>query len=512
MNRHKSLSENQWIELVFFVGFLLGGFVRFFPGLQAGFPLNDGGMFLSMVRDLAVNEYALPKFTSYNLLDIPFAYPPFGFYIARLLADIFSLPELTLLRWLPPFVNSLSIVAFYLLASELLESKPRGALASAFYALTPGAFGWFVMGGGLTRSFGSFFLLLTVYSVLGLYKNGGKKFTALTMLFGALTVLSHPEAGIHAAASCLLVWIFFGRAVRSFFQSVIVAVGVLLLSSPWWATVISHHGLEPFLSAMQTGSHGTPLLTALGSLITVEGIIPISTALRVIGLAWGAWKRRYFLLAWAFLPFLVEPRSAPSVSHYPMTLLAALAFAEAFPALVARLRKTTIDLEALYSSRGFNAALFAAFFLLFIDSGLYGFRLVGNSLRLQDREAMTWVDKSAAGDAVFLVWTGIKSPEIDPYVEWFPALANRRNLTTLQGYEWLLSDGFYDQYGELARLQQCASVDCIELWAERMNWRYDYVAVFEGQNTDLDDLFAGELGYFEVYSRETVTIFERTTP
>jgi hypothetical protein len=195
-----------------------------------------------------------------------------------------------------------------------------------------------------------------------------------------------------------------------------------------------------------------------------------------------------------------------------MTLLAALAFAEAFPALVARLRKTTIDLEALYSSRGFNAALFAAFFLLFIDSGLYGFRLVGNSLRLQDREAMTWVDKSAAGDAVFLVWTGIKSPEIDPYVEWFPALANRRNLTTLQGYEWLLSDGFYDQYGELARLQQCASVDCIELWAERMNWRYDYVAVFEGQNTDLDDLFAGELGYFEVYSRETVTIFGRATP
>lgn len=512
MNRHKSLSENQWIGLVFFAGFLLGGFVRFFPGFQAGFPLNDGGMFLSMVRDLADSDYALPKFTSYNLLDIPFAYPPFGFYIARLLADIFSLPELTLLRWLPPLVNSLSIFMFYLLASELLESKSRGALASAFYALTPGAFGWFVMGGGLTRSFGSFFLLLTVYSVLGLYKNGGKKFAALIMLFGALTVLSHPEAGVHAAASCLMVWIFFGHTVRSFFQSVIVAVGVLLLSSPWWATVISHHGLEPFLSAAQTGSHGTPLLIALGSMLIVEGIIPITTALRVIGLAWGVWKRRYFLLAWVVFPFLVEPRSAPSISHYPMTLLAALAFAEAFPALVARLRKTTINLEALYSNRSFIAALFATVILLFIDSGLYGFRLVGNSLQLQDREAMAWADKSTAGDAVFLVWTGIESPEIDPYVEWFPALARRRSLTTLQGSEWLLSDGFYEQDADLARLQQCASVACVEAWAERMGWQYDYVAVFEGQNTDLDGLFAGEPGYLEVYSRETVTIFERTTP
>ena len=65
--------------LLLFVALLFGAIVRFYPAISNGFPLNDGGMFYTMVQDLKANGYALPQFTTYNHADIPFTYPPFGF-------------------------------------------------------------------------------------------------------------------------------------------------------------------------------------------------------------------------------------------------------------------------------------------------------------------------------------------------------------------------------------------------------------------------------------------------
>lgn len=505
----KTLTPIEWIGLILGIAIIFGVFVRFLPGLMAGFPLNDGGMFLSMIQDLHTSGYALPEFTSYNDLSIPFAYPPFGFYFARLVSDLFAVPELDLLRWLPPFVNSLSILAFYLLASKLLKSKSLGTLASAFYALTPGAFGWFVMGGGLTRSFGSLFLLLTVYSALRLFQSREKKFTALSILFGGLTVLSHPEAGIHAAVTCLLVWIFFGRSLTSLFNSILVGVGVFLMTSPWWGTVISFHGLTPFLSAVHTGSYGTPLWKALLGLIAGDGVIPILALLRLIGLGWGLWKKQYFLLAWVLIPYLVEPRSAPSVAFYPMTMLIALAFAEAIPYYITRFRKSTLVLDKLYKNTAYNAVLFLVLILLFIDSSLYGFRLVGNSLKPTDLDAMAWIQVNTPEDAFFLPLTGNPSPEIDPFIEWFPALAERRSQATIQGLEWTLAEEFFLRYTDLANLQTCTTADCVIDWSERTGLGYQYVVVREaGVSEEFLDSFEGSTEFQQVYSNEGVSVFK----
>ncbi len=112
--KNKGMTHAEWIFLLLGAVVFFGMVVRFFPGLQAGFPLNDGGMFLSMIRDLRGSHYSLPGLTSYNNLNIPYAYPPFGFYFARLISDLFKFSEITLLRWLPPIINTLSILAFYM--------------------------------------------------------------------------------------------------------------------------------------------------------------------------------------------------------------------------------------------------------------------------------------------------------------------------------------------------------------------------------------------------------------
>lgn len=247
--RQKTLTPKEWRMLFLGVTLLFGIITRFFPWLQAGFPLNDGGMFLSMIRDLRGSHYSLPALISYNNLTIPYAYSPFGFYFARLISDLFNFSEITLLRWLPPIINTLSILAFYMLVSLLLGSRRRAVVASIFYALTPGASAWFIMGGGLTRSFGSLFMLISLYWVFRLFRDGGNRELALSIVFCSLTVLSHPEVGIHTAASCILLWLIYGHSLRTALHSVIVLFACLLLSAPWWAGVFSYHGLAPFLSS-----------------------------------------------------------------------------------------------------------------------------------------------------------------------------------------------------------------------------------------------------------------------
>ena len=84
----KALSKDDQIKLILFVALLFGGIVRFLPVAMAGFPINDGGMFYVMVKELQANHFLLPAFTQYNLADIPFAYPPFGFYATALISSL----------------------------------------------------------------------------------------------------------------------------------------------------------------------------------------------------------------------------------------------------------------------------------------------------------------------------------------------------------------------------------------------------------------------------------------
>ncbi|MFN8412654.1 MAG: glycosyltransferase family 39 protein [Anaerolineales bacterium] len=510
IEQKKSLNADEWIKLILGIAFLGGIFVRFYPVFRAGFPLNDGGMFLDMVRDLKASHYSLPEFTSYNYLKIPYAYPPFAFYVSRVLSDVFFFSEISLIQWLPPFINSLSIFVFYFLACEILGSQSRGALASAFYALTPAAFGWFVMGGGLTRSFGSLFTLLSILWVGRLFKVGGNKALVLSVVFCGLAILSHPEAGIHTAAVCILLWLFFGRTRRSLIYAMIVGVGTILLSSPWWFTVISYHGFTPFLSALHTGSYGTSFLLAFYNLIfSRESFVPILVVLRIVSMIWATWKKEYFLIFWVVIPYLVEPRSAPSIAFYPLCMLIALATFDALPYIFSLfVHKNSKQNWEFHRSRTSNIFLILLFMYLFVESNFYGFKLVNNSLSKADLEAMSWVRRNLPAEGYFLPITGVPSPEIDPFIEWFPTLTGHHSQTTIQGYEWLLGEKFYDRYTDLSALQICESVLCVEEWSIRTNLSYDYIVLQKtalGQK--LIDSFAASEKYKSIYSTRSVEIY-----
>ncbi len=507
--------QPDWPALLLFIAILFGGLVRFMPSILARFPINDGGMFYTMAGELSLNGYGLPAVTTYNGLNLPFAYPPLGIYLASFLSDFGQIPLLAVFLWLPPLLSLLAIPAFYLLARAILSDDLRAALATLFFALAPGRYNWHVMGGGVTRAAGMLFLLLAIYYVFRLYHDEKLKLIPPAILFCSLAVLSHPEVGLQTAGLCAVLWLFLGRRWRGVLGSFLIVLGVMLLTAPWWATVISQHGLTPFLSALQTGGHATQdWLLFLTGLFTTGEFLPILLLLRVAGIIYAILTKRWLLIFLVIVPALVDPRSTASIAHLSLSMLAALGFLDALPALFKRIGGIKIN-PNLYQRMG-GVILLMISFILFLECGLNNFRLVNTTLTVEEREAMTWLRQNLPPDQNFLLITGRTYSMSDPVQEWFPVLSRHHSQTTLQGLEWTLGAEFEDRLYDLAELQSCSTLACLESFEERtgLTWAYLWLNRFvsdDFEDNSMHSLLFSVLAsdsYRLIYESDSVIIFE----
>ncbi len=478
----RSSSTGRWAELYLFAAILAGAAVRFGPTLLAHGVINDGGMFDAMIRDLIANRFLIPAYTTYNNLHLPFAYPPLSLYAGALLAAT-GIPVEAVLRWLPPLISSASVPAFYWMGTQMLGSRSKAALGAVAYALMPRSFSWYVMGGGLSRSFGVLFLLLTAGSAWLLFTTHDRRRLVLTAVFGAAAVLSHPETALHAAIVCALIWVFRGRDKTGTRDAALVAAGVLLLTSPWWGTVLAHNGWAPFASAMHTGAHtGTFWLPWITMGFAEETFATLLTVLGLLGLVVQCVRREWFLPVWLLLPFAVEPRSATAVAALPLSLLAGCGLADlVIPRIVALgsgWSEAATDWTSYMSDSGAVRAV-TGYVLLFALFGAFSYDLsLSNYIVPQPtRQAMQWVQAHAPSDARFLVLTGHTDPFSDPSTEWFPVLAGRTSMNTIQGQEWMLGPRFKPFLDDATQLQSClnSSPACLDEWASAQGLQYDYI-------------------------------------
>ncbi|MGZ3979400.1 MAG: glycosyltransferase family 39 protein, partial [Flavisolibacter sp.] len=231
------------------VAILIGGTIRLYGVLRSNFPINDGGLFYTMIRDLMANGYRLPVTTSYNQLGLPFAYPPLMLYLAGFLADLTHWGLLNIIRVLPAVFTVLAIPAFYLLAGIHLKNKVQVLFATIIFTFIPASFDWLIMGGGLTRSPAFFFALISLYFIYRLYTENRRQDILWVTVFSSLTILSHPETALHTAASAVVFFLFFGRNKKGLLRSLLIIALILLVTAPWWATVLIHNGISPFIAA-----------------------------------------------------------------------------------------------------------------------------------------------------------------------------------------------------------------------------------------------------------------------
>jgi hypothetical protein len=467
--------------LLLLLALLFGTFVRVLPVLQAGFPLNDGGLFYTMTSDLQAAHYTLPVVSSYNNLGIPYAYPPLPFYLAAFLLNITGLSLLEIVRWLPVVFSVLTLPAFFLLAQALLEDSLKAALATLIFALLPRAYEWVIMGGGVTRSPAGLFLILMAWGAYRLFREGGWKYILVTTLSAALIILTHPERALHAAATAAILWLYFGRSRKGVKQAAIVAGGVLALTAPWWITALAHYGWAPFALAFQSGGQRWLFWSPLLLLNFTDESIALVALLAVVGFAACLLRKKTFLPAWLVLAFFIDPRSAPHVVAIQTALLAALGLSEVlFPAL-ARLGKPPSgaedEKEFLATRRG--QWTLGYLLLMLLVNALLNLQTLGQLvLSSEDRSALAWVAASTPPDSRFLAVTWQGNAMLSPLLEWFPALGERTNISTVQGREWLPGkQNFTARLDAYPDLYACLFQDaaCLEQWAAARDDSFDYV-------------------------------------
>jgi hypothetical protein len=66
------------------------------------------------------------------------------------------------------------------------------------------------------------------------------------------------------------------------------------------------------------------------------------------------------------------------------------------------------------------------------------------ALSAEERKAMEWVAANTSEDSRFLVLSSALHWQKDYVAEWFPALAGRHSIITVQGHEWLPDGAFRD--------------------------------------------------------------------
>ena len=250
-----NLDKNKCIALLIF-GFVatsIGVFIRLYLPLEANFPLNDGGLFYTFSKDIIDSNFKLPFYTSYNYYQIPFAYPPLSFYMIAAISFIFKMDLLFAIRLVPPIITIFTIPAFFLFSYSYYKNAVNVIFAVFSYVFLPWSYMWLIMGGGVSRSVGAFFGILSLHSIFLLYTKRKKIFIISSGIFSSLTILSHLGFSAFVFISALIFILFLGRNRTSIIYSLYVGILVLVLTSPWWFTIITRHGIEPILSALNSG-------------------------------------------------------------------------------------------------------------------------------------------------------------------------------------------------------------------------------------------------------------------
>ena len=319
----------------------LGGFFRLHPLIVVGFdePYHLGGLFYEFSRQIAAQGFALPMtIPYYSAGGIPFAYPPLGFYAQAALMELFHPPLFVTVNLLPPLVTLFSLPAFYWMMLQYVgggqesEQQPLALIALFAFALIPNAFSNPIEAAGLAEAFGLLALLLYLGWLFRFERAPGVRAGVLAGIFLGLCVLSSPGS---AYAAALVSVLFFAKALvagirgRDFSAPgwlLLTALVGLLLSAPYWLTVVDRHGASIYITSV-AAEHDQRLLLRLQSLAgfsASQGVFGFVWAWLVFaGALWASLNRRFFVVA-MLLAFWMIPREGEWLLAVPAAMMAAM--------------------------------------------------------------------------------------------------------------------------------------------------------------------------------------------
>jgi hypothetical protein len=245
--------------------------------------------------------------------------------------------------------------------------------------------------------------------------------------------------------------------------------------------------MGPLLSGAQTGLNAHDSLQyVLTWTFTDEPYMAFLAAIGLLGALFCVAHRRWLLPVWVVAIFVVDPRGGSTYVMVPLALLVAVGLREALLGSVAsvshRLADEPVWPRGVLRDRFGGLVLAAALVLGLIAALKVPIERYEplHALSPDNRDAMAWVAQHTPADARFAVVTGY-AWWVDATAEWFPVLADRQSISTVQGYEWLGSTAWNDRYARDTNLQLCATTTsaCLHAWTGT-NWDGLYVYIPKG--------------------------------
>ena len=464
------------------------------------FPALLGGLFLEMASTVAESGTLPTTIQGFTTEGVPFAYPPLGFYVMAVFLKL-GVDGVALLRFGSPVVLLGIVALLYHLTVVLTDSPETGCLAGII-AGTHVTLNVFLVGAsGFVRGLGFLFMLVSLLGAYQYFANDGGRRALVTAVVGwGLVVLTHPVHAAAAGAGVAAAWLVWDRSPRGLAAGAAVAVGGLVIASPWWLTVVSNHGPGIFFNG--AGSHGSVnnSLADLGALVgwfLDGGYVlnwPAAFALlgTVVAVARGNWEQPVWLAVPVVLLvpphgrlglLFIAPLGATGLA-VAYTLLTRLdldrldlpARPVAFPARVTG----RLDLPDLSAQQVVALAFVVVLVGPFVGQNMVAATGTSPNSPLPvyadsaDRTAMEWIENETDTDARVAVVGGAS--------EWFPYLANRTSVIVKYGTEWS-GGGTFDRHESAQNgLVDCWNASCVSATLAEYGFasEVDYVYVPRG--------------------------------
>jgi hypothetical protein len=247
--------------------------------------------------------------------------------------------------------------------------------------------------------------------------------------------------------------------------------------------------------------------------MTGEGHFPLVLALALIGVVWALWDRRTLILpVWWVTILVLDARAGFTYAMAPVSMLAGLGAVNVLWPLVApRMRRDRWWVARRMALAGF--AIVVAMAMVAAASTRFNRTAdtqVLTALTRADRDAMRWVATHTDSSARFLVLTET-SWQIDKISEWFPVLAERVSVGTVQGTEWLPGGEFQRSIMRQSRIRGCAAREpgCLESLHESPALVFTHVYVPRTCCSPLLAALRRDARYQPIYTGQGATIFAR---
>jgi len=427
------VKKNKFLFLILII--LIGFIIRLSFFIGNNFPLHDGGLFFVMIQDLISNKFVLPVFTTYNHANIPFIYPPLGFYVIGITEKLFGIDRLHLFRFFPLLISTLTIPALFGLAIEVLKDEKKSLIATAIFSILPTGFAWLILGGGITRSFGALFGILALSWSIRFINNGSKSSAIIGSIFCGLTVLSHPEWTwfLFYAIGLYVVLAFCEKKQKTLFRSIVIFIGTAVIILPWVITIFTYHDKSVLLPLFDGGtSKWVEIFRLILLQWSEEKFFPFVTVFSICGIFSMIKRREWFLVILLPLVFILQGRGTEQKAVIPLALLAGEGVSVIFTYLYSKFL-TNFHFKKPFII-GFAFVIYIFVYLLANTfTSISGF---AKPMPKQYFDSFDWINTELPADSKFLVISG-KNWVQDIYSEWIPALTGKESISVVQGYEWL---------------------------------------------------------------------------